>query len=269
MTRTLFALAAFVAASALADAAEVAIPAPPPVSTWTGCYVGGNAGYGSATGTAYYASPSSPVIDPNGHFTTSTFIQDFSNKSFLGGGQFGCQQQTGTWLWGAEGDWAFFNNKTSHDFAGSFDEGGGTTFSQALKQTLSYSSLWSVRGRFGVVFGDAYHLYATAGVGGATAKYTSTTAIAETTGGACVCRSLDSAISINPTGFVIGAGAEWKVWSHVVVGVEYLHYMLDTDNIIAPKPDIQNPLIAIGNHVHTNNVDTVRLRASWLFNSGL
>jgi opacity protein-like surface antigen len=158
------------------------------------------------------------VIDPNGHFTTATFIQDFSNKGFLGGAQLGCQQQTGTFLWGAEADWSSFNNANNHTFSSGFDEGGGVTFSQTFKQSLSYTSLWSVRRRFGVILSDVYHLYATAGVGGATAKYTSTAAIGETAGGACTCRSIDSAITISPTGFVIGAGAEWKIWSNVVVG---------------------------------------------------
>jgi outer membrane immunogenic protein len=266
MTRTLFSLAAFVAATALANAADIAIPAPAPIPTWTGCYAGGNAGYGMASATSYYASPASPVLDPNGHFTTTTFIQDFSNKGFLGGAQIGCQYQAGRFLWGAEGDWSLFNNTNSHVLSSSFDEGGGVTFNQTFDQTLSYSSLWSVRGRFGFVFSEAYHLYATAGVGGATAKYTSSAVISET---GTSSRSIDSVNTINPTGFVIGAGAEWKVWSNVVLGVEYLHYMLDSNTIIAMKQDVVNPAIAFGNHLQINNVDTVRLRASWLFNSGL
>ena len=268
MTKTLFSFAVLFAATAIANAAEVAIQAPPHVATWTGCYVGGNAGYGTATAASHYASPASPVIDPNGHFTTATFIQDFSNKGFLGGAQLGCQQQTGTFLWGAEADWSFFNNGNSHVFSSGFDEGGGVTFSQAFKQSLSYTSLWSVRGRVGVILSDAYHLYATAGVGGATAKYTSTASINETTAGGCACRSIDNAVTLSPTGFVIGAGAEWRIWSNAVVGLEYLHYMLESDTTIA-MTDSLNPLIGLGNHLHTNNVDTVRLRASWLFTSGL
>ena len=268
MTKTLFSFAVLSAATAIANAAEVAIQAPPHVATWTGCYVGGNAGYGTATAASHYASPASPVIDPNGHFTTATFIQDFSNKGFLGGAQLGCQQQTGTFLWGAEADWSFFNNGNSHVFSSGFDEGGGVTFSQAFKQSLSYTSLWSVRGRVGVILSDAYHLYATAGVGGATAKYTSTASINETTAGGCACRSIDNAVTLSPTGFVIGAGAEWRIWSNAVVGLEYLHYMLESDTTIA-MTDSLNPLIGLGNHLHTNNVDTVRLRASWLFTSGL
>ena len=67
---------------------------------------------------------------------------------------------------------------------------------------------------------------------------------------------------------MVGAGAEWRIWSNAVVGVEYLHYMLESDTII-PIGNVINPLVGLGDHVHTNNVDTVRLRASWLFTSGL
>ena len=268
MTKTLFSLAALLAATAFADAADLTVQAAPHVATWTGCYVGGSSGYGTATANSYYASPASSVIDPNGHFTTTTSIQDFSTNGFLGGVQLGCQQQIGMFIWGAEGDWASFNNKNSHTYSSSFDEGGGTTFSQNFNQSFSYSSLWSVRGRFGAVFSDAYHLYGTVGVGGATAKYGYTGSINETTGGVCACDTISGSTGISPTGFVVGTGAEWRVWSNVIVGVEYLHYMLESDTIIPIWQRPLNPLIGLGDHVHTNNVDTVRLRASWLFASG-
>jgi outer membrane immunogenic protein len=269
MTRTLFAFAALFAATALANAADLGVPAAPRVATWTGCYIGGNAGYGHATARSYYATPASPDIDANGHFTTRTFIQDFSNKGFLCGAQLGCQQQIGMFLWGAEGDWASFDNANSRVFSSGFDEGGDTAFSQTFRQSLSYTSLWSVRGRFGGILADAYHLYAALGVGGATAKYAYTASINETSGGVCACDLISGAVAMSPTGFVVGAGAEWKIWSNVVVGVEYLHYMLESDTIIPIGQRPLNPLVGLGDHVHTNNVDTVRLRASWLFTSGL
>jgi outer membrane immunogenic protein len=200
MTRTMFAFAVLFAATALANAADLGIQAQPRVATWTGCYVGGNAGYGSATASSYYASPASSDIDPNGHFTTTTFIQNFSNKGFLGGVQLGCQQQIGMFLWGAEGDWASFNNQNSHAYSSGFDEGGGTAFSQTFNQTLSYSSLWSVRGRFGGILSDAYHLYATLGVGGATTKYAYTASISDGTPEAEYCHAEESRADLGDAG---------------------------------------------------------------------
>jgi hypothetical protein len=67
---------------------------------------------------------------------------------------------------------------------------------------------------------------------------------------------------------VIGAGAEWKIWPSFVVGAEYLHYSLASNTIIPFTTTFLNPLIALGDHVQTNNVDMVRMRASWLFNLG-
>jgi outer membrane immunogenic protein len=268
MIKTLFSCAALLAATALANAAD--FPAQPPlyVPTWTGCYIGGHAGYGSATSTSYYATPVSPIVDPNGHFTTATFIQDFSNKGFVGGVQAGCQQQLGLFLWGAEGDWSSFDNGGSHNFSSDFDEGGGVNFSQTFNQSYSASSLWSIRGRLGVVFLDAYHFYATAGVGGATIKYAYSGSFGETSIAGCVCTSVSSSVAINPTGIVVGAGAEWKIWSNLVLGAEYLHYMFEADSIIPITTTALNPLVKFGDHVHTNDVDVFRVRASWLFNMG-
>ena len=73
----------------------------------------------------------------------------FRQQGIPGRSAAGCQQQIGMFLWGAEGDWSSFNNGNSHVFSSGFDEGGGVTFSQTFNQSLSYTSLWSVRGRFG------------------------------------------------------------------------------------------------------------------------
>jgi outer membrane immunogenic protein len=269
MIRILLSCAALLAATALAGAADIPVQAPLYVPTWTGCYIGGHAGYGAGTSTSYYASPVSPVIDPNGHFTTATFIEDFTNKGFVGGAQAGCQQQTGLFLWGAEGDWSSFDNGGSHSFSSGFDEGGGVNFSQTFNQTFNSSSLWSLRGRLGIILLDAYHFYGTAGVGGATTKYTYSGSFSETSVAGCRCSSIGSTVAINPSGLVVGAGAEWKIWSNVVLGAEYLHYTLESDTIIPFTTTSLNPLIGLGDHVHTNNVDVVRVRASWLFNLGL
>jgi hypothetical protein len=56
--------------------------------------------------------------------------------------------------------------------------------------------------------------------------------------------------------------------SALVVGAEYLHYMLESDTIVPLTTTSLNPLIELGDHVHINNVDVVRLRASWLSNLG-
>ena len=92
-----------------AFAAEMRVPPPPPppapVYTWSGCYVGASAGYGSGTSrhtTVDGSNFNSPTIalPPAGADITNNF--DLSG--FIGGGQLGCNWQWGAWVFGVEGD---------------------------------------------------------------------------------------------------------------------------------------------------------------------
>jgi outer membrane immunogenic protein len=271
LNKMLFSCAALVSLPGVASAADMYVKAPPPVyvPTWTGCYVGGHAGYGVGTSSSQY-SPGVDVLEFGG---PAQLNQNFDNKGFSGGGQVGCQLQTGTFLWGLEGDWSSFSNSYSHNFQ-NFSENG---IDSSVNQSVSYSSLWSVRGRFGGIFSDVYHLYVTAGIGGAKASYTSSASFSSNELfliPSCVCARSATNISLNPTGIVFGAGAEWKIWPSVVVGAEYLHYALPSDTAIPaaggrlfgeiPISSLVGP--GLGDHVHTNGVDVIRVRASYLFN---
>ncbi len=77
-------------------------PPPPPVFSWTGCYLGGNVG-----GAWAYKS----VSDPLGTYTPFIPGQDLGDHyaaGFVGGGQVGCDYQVGSWVIGAQGmfNWA-------------------------------------------------------------------------------------------------------------------------------------------------------------------
>jgi opacity protein-like surface antigen len=56
--KALLSAAALIGLTGLASAADLAFKAPPPVyvSTWTGCYLGGHAGYGLANSTSQYSA---------------------------------------------------------------------------------------------------------------------------------------------------------------------------------------------------------------------
>jgi outer membrane immunogenic protein len=269
---------ALVGLTGLAGAADLAFKAPPPVyiSTWTSCYVGGHAGYGMANSTSQYSAIEMAEAGLAGEFNES-----YNNKGFVGGGQAGCQYQTGTFLWGLEGDWSSFSNSSSYNHAGTFtDEEEGEVFNGSVNQSLHYSSLWSVRGRFGIIASDVFHFYGTAGIGGAKANYTSSASFTEAElddrRGRCVCVSSASNVGLNPTGIVFGAGAEWKIWPNFIVGAEYLHYAFNSTSAIpanaggfldgAPTAAFVGP--SGGDHVSLNSVDVIRLRASYLFNWG-
>ena len=60
-----------------------------PQFSWTGCYVGGNAGYGMAS-RKWSAVATTP--------TTAFVSQHTSGGGFVGGGQLGCDYQSGNWV---------------------------------------------------------------------------------------------------------------------------------------------------------------------------
>ena len=57
--------------------------------------------------------------------SNGSFNQSFDNKGFAGGGQAGCQLQTGMFLWGLEGDWSSFSNSTQPEYLQLLIDRGG------------------------------------------------------------------------------------------------------------------------------------------------
>jgi outer membrane immunogenic protein len=106
MKKLLFAgiaAASFCGAPALAADMPVKAPvykAAPPVFSWTGCYIGANAGYGwgRATNVDLTSGTPTPIGEPH-------------TSGALGGGQIGCDYQTGAWVFGVEGQFDWTNIK--------------------------------------------------------------------------------------------------------------------------------------------------------------
>jgi opacity protein-like surface antigen len=131
--------------------------------------------------------------------------------------------------------------------------------------------LWSVRGRFGIITSDVYHLYGTIGVGGEKGGYnysdvhTANGLLGDFT------PSTAGSLGISSIGLVYGAGAEWKILPYIVLRAEYLHYAVASNT---PLPQNMTPITGIltgpglGDHVHLGDADVVRVGASWLFNFG-
>ena len=89
------------AAPALAADVGVLAPAYQPIAvrplySWTGCYVGVNAGGGAAPKT---------WTDVNGHSACSpgAFLGDHTARGVIGGGQLGCDYQIGSFVFGVQG----------------------------------------------------------------------------------------------------------------------------------------------------------------------
>ena len=189
--------------------------APVPVFTWTGFYVGVNAGYGWQNN-----DNNSSIFVPAGTFVTApaasgtvTFADD-DGEGFVGGGQIGYNYQMGSFVFGVEADlqWA--------DLGGS----GGTAFVPAgfpasfVPAGTAGGIDWfgTVRARAGVAFGQAL-VYATGGF-----AY----------GGADDNNDRFGLVNDDDvrTGWVLGAGMEYAFTNNLTAGIEGLWVNLDGDN---------------------------------------
>ena len=191
--------AAFAVPASAADLRAVPAPAPTyvapvvPVFTWTGLYVGANAG--AAWGDYGY-----DIFFPNPALFGS-FSSGRSGASFIGGGQIGYNWQFNQFVFGLEGDIDGKSLKVTNGFA---------TVPGAPFATLEGRARveGSVRARGGLAF-DRVLVYATGGW--------AVTDVRVTGCGAATCVSDDQALN----GFTVGGGAEFALTNAVSLGVEY------------------------------------------------
>lgn len=204
-----FAAAALYAAPALA--ADLSVPyfkAPvaPPV-TWTGCYVGGNVGYGWQRN-----EPTDPTSTVNLGGVTATGV--------VGGGQVGCDYQfPGNWVIGVQGmfDGAGLSSSYALPFAYSGD----------LTEAESYKTDWfaTLTGRLGYAIQPQTLLYLKGGAAWVQTRYTdadpSGTIYPPYVGTATATRG----------GWTMGGGAEYAIQPNLSVFLEYDYIGLGTRNI--------------------------------------
>jgi outer membrane immunogenic protein len=173
------------------------LPPPPPlplpvpivqVFSWTGFYIGGNAGWGFTNG--------------SGTFTTALGADPFTvnTNGFIGGAQLGYNWQTGPMVLGAEAD---FQGTAA---SGSLSATAGPTISATAK-TPWFGTL---RGRVGYAF-DSVLLYAT---GGAVYGESSWNGSVSTVG------NFSSATTFWT--WTLGAGVEAAFWGCWSAKLEYL-----------------------------------------------
>jgi outer membrane immunogenic protein len=228
-------LAALSTASLAADlpsrrAPPIYIPPAIPVFTWTGFYIGGNAGY------AFNGSSTSTIVANDAFATTvqnlgqAPGVIGSNPKGFTGGGQIGYNYQVGGFsllgpttglLVGVEADAAYINDRSNTLFTGAL--GIPTTSSSRL------DFLGTARGRIGVTF-DQFLVYGTGGFayGGARGS----TSIVGPAGGYA------GGYDTIRTGYTYGGGVEYALpttsflnffnSSAVTIKAEYLHYDLGT-----------------------------------------
>src|SRR5262249_9275780 len=138
-----------------------------PAWTWTGCYVGANAGGTRAQNSASlspggsYLSAAGALPPPqlaasgdfSSHIAALSHSYDMSNSGWEAGGQIGCNAQWGLVVVGVEGDWQWSNTSTAADASfAAFPNVGNPLFTDpAHTEHVDVTQRWfaTVRARAG------------------------------------------------------------------------------------------------------------------------
>ncbi|MGH6936885.1 MAG: outer membrane protein [Methylocella sp.] len=239
LRRILLASASALALSGAALAAEPPPYVPPPPPTWTGLYVGLNAGYtwsnSNTVNTVTTNVFSNPAIPGSAAFGIAEAALATANlpsriDGFIGGGQTGYNYQFGSWVTGLELD---FQGIAGGGRSSTLLSSATVTFAPGnpINQTLSVSRnldwLGTVRGRFGYLMTPTVLIYGDGGL--AYGQVSSSTSILQNIGnfGATVPPfGSFGTFSQTRVGWTAGGGLEWLFFPNWSLKVEYLYYDL-------------------------------------------
>lgn len=183
-----------------ADMPRKGLPPIVPVYNWSGFYVGGNVGYGwaSGSGTITMGAASGPVSG--------------SGNGISGGLQAGYNYQIGSVVLGVEADFQLSGQK------GNFDGNAGAN---VFTSTATVPWFATARGRIGYAF-DRWMIYATGGGVYGESKIEGTSSV---TGAFNESKQFIT--------YTIGGGVEAALWTRWTAKVEYL-YIATPDHVPVP-----------------------------------
>jgi outer membrane immunogenic protein len=249
--------------AAAADMPLKARPLPPPVPvwSWTGFYIGANAGYswGRSDSDARFFAPGTgaTIIGPTG----STNAHDLDMNGAIAGGQIGYNWQTSNWVFGLETDLQWSGQDGDATFLCAATGGGGaclpglggvpggvTGTSLSIEQKLRWFG--TARARLGVTVTPSVLAYVTGGFAYGSVKSEATlTGFAPGIGTTSVSFS-DSEIR---GGWTVGGGLEAHLGGNWTAKAEYLYVDLGkTTNSVAFAT-----VPAIGADVHSRITDNI------------
>jgi outer membrane immunogenic protein len=217
--------------------------APPPVVAynWTGCYVGGNVGYGWAP---------KQWTDGGIEFTSHTA------DGVVGGGQLGCDYQTGPWVFGIQGmfDWSGMRGDSR------------SIIDPVLIDSTRVSWFATLTGRIGYAVQPMTLLYVKGGAAWVRDKHdeccvTATTPVIEDEIGFLG----DGFARVTRYGWTVGAGFEHMFRHNWSFFVEYDYIGLGTRAVtFTPTPPTTLPFI----YNIRQNVQTVLVGLNYRFGPG-
>jgi outer membrane immunogenic protein len=220
--------AIFAGSAGVAGAADMPLKAPPvaaPAWSWTGCYVGLNAGWSQEKTSGYNATPTTTLG------VVGTVYPGTTERGAIGGFQAGCNYQVQQqWVVGLEGDWDAMGHS-----------GSAVVINPAINPAAAATTeeLWdaTVRGRLGFIPAPKTLLYVT---GGAAWMKISSTQIITTAPSASNNNQADTRL-----GWTIGGGLEYAVTNNVLLRAEYLYVKIPSYNTFTNGPFFGGPPVPL------------------------
>jgi outer membrane immunogenic protein len=210
--------------------ATKAPPLPPPAPpSWTGFYVGGDAGAAWLSQNATW----NPLPDPVTFGAFPTSGKDTAT-GFIGGAHIGYNDQVmPDWVAGVEGDWAW--SKTRGTVTQPWVADGGAPVFAGSQTSMSADLNWiaSARLRVGYLLTPSLMAYATGGGAWANITYNG---VATNNGNGYLANFNSSSTQ---SGYVAGGGVEWMMADNWTVRAEYLYYQFGKGaNVDATQPSV-------------------------------
>lgn len=227
-------------------------PAPAPVATWTGCYVGGN------VGVAWSHQDQARVdqISLAGTIIPAPFgYGSETDTGIAGGGQVGCDYEFAQgWVVGVQGmfDWT--------DLSGSHPSGVFVAPVTAVSMFDKTNNFDTATARLGYAFAGSALAYVK---GGAAWVHNKDSLVGTLASGTTF---LSESASWTATGWTVGGGIEYRFMPNWSIFAEYDYMDFGTQTILFSAPP---GLTALGEHIAIKqNVQAALFGVNYRFNFG-
>jgi outer membrane immunogenic protein len=202
--------------SAASVAADLPLKGPEALPyQWSGCYAGFNLG-GGASGTNFGSTvgPGTYLLTSDPATVSGSGVGSKNADGLLVGGQAGCNLQSGTVVYGLEGDLDYFHSNPQYN-NNTNTLANGNTF--AISQSATTNFLATVRPRIGIA-ADHNFAYITGGAAFTSISYTESYQDANVPPGAGTASASRALV-----GWTAGAGWEYAFADRWTVRAEYLY----------------------------------------------
>jgi outer membrane immunogenic protein len=222
-----------------------------PVYSWTGAYIGLNAGYGWGDSEVV----TSTVFAPAGYFRPSSVpavnaagAQTIKPNGFTGGGQIGYNWQASpVTVVGLEADFEYFGLKGSSTSGAVYPCCAPTAFT--INQSVKTDWLATFRARLGYLVTPNALIYVTGG--GAVTDLKGTFIFTDTFATA----NESASFSSTKLGWTVGGGVEWTLWSGWTAKAEYLFVSFPSASVTSNNLTAFTPAVASPTNTFTHSAD--------------